>query len=225
MEFFAVKSAKGVYNLTTAGYVGLAAVIILLLLGAAFLNRKRERKRMDTQQLVFSAIAVALATVTSMIKIFDMPFGGAVTLLSMMFIGLIGYWYGLSTGLMTGVAYGVLQLVIDPFIISLPQMILDYFLAFGALGLSGLFSKKANGLIPGYLVGVFGRFVFSTMSGVIFFASYADAYHMNPLVYSAAYNGAYMGAEAAITIIILALPPVAKGLRHVKNMVNTRTSS
>lgn len=217
MDFFAVK-ADGVYNLTTAGYVALAALIVVILVCAAIFNRKKDKKRMDTKQLVFCAIAIALAMVTSNIKLFAMPFGGSVTLCSMMFISLIGYWYGLGTGIVTGVAYGVLQLVIDPYIISLPQMIIDYFLAFGCLGLSGLFSKKANGMIPGYLVGVLGRFVCSALSGLIFFASYADAYNMSPLAYTVVYNGAYLGAEAAITIILMFIPPVASGLKQIKRM-------
>lgn len=73
--------------------------------------------------------------------------GGSVTLFSMLFICCIGYWYGLRTGIMTGVAYGLLQLISDPYIISLPQMITDYILAFGALGLSGIFCNKKNGLV------------------------------------------------------------------------------
>ena len=85
--------------------------------------------------------------------------GGSVTLFSMLFICCIGYWYGLRTGLMTGVAYGLLQLISDPYIISLPQMITDYLLAFGALGLSGLFCNKKYGLIKGYIAGVLGRYL------------------------------------------------------------------
>lgn len=60
----------------------------------------------------------------------------------MLFLVLIGYWYGLRAGLMTAIAYGFLQLVSDPYIISIPQMLVDYIFAFGALGLSGLFSKS-----------------------------------------------------------------------------------
>ena len=55
---------------------------------------------------------------------------------------------------MTGVAYGLLQMLIDPYIMTLPQLLLDYILAFGVLGLSGLFSNKKHGLFLGYLVGV-----------------------------------------------------------------------
>lgn len=167
------------------------------------------------KRLVFCAVAIALATVTSYIKVFEMPMGGSVTLLSMLFITLIGYWYGPKYGLVTGAAYGMLQFIIDPYMLSLPQMLLDYPLAFGALGLSGFFSNKKYGLQVGYVVGVAGRFICSLLSGVIFFASYAPE-GMNPWVYSALYQGSYLATEGIITLIIISLPPVAKALSLVK---------
>ena len=107
------------YNLTAAGYTGLVLLLIVLLLaGCAIFGGK---KKMNARQLVFSAMAITLATVTSMIKLFDMPMGGSVTLLSMLFIVLVGYWYGLGGGLTAAFAYGILQLIIDPYILSLPR--------------------------------------------------------------------------------------------------------
>ena len=174
----------------------------------------------STRKLVFSAVAVALAMITSMIKIVDMPMGGSVTLFSLLFICLIGYWYGAGAGIITGCAYGLLQFILDPYMLSIPQVLIDYPLAFGALGLAGLFSNRKFGLQIGYLVGVTGRFVFAIISGVIFFADYAPE-GMNPFIYSFLYNGAYLGAEALITVIILSLPPVSKALANVKAMINT----
>ena len=173
---------------------------------------------MSTKTLVFCAAAMALATVTSFIKFASLPFGGSITLFSMLFICCIGYWYGLRTGLMTGIAYGLLQLISDPYIISLPQMITDYLLAFGALGLSGLFCNKKYGLIKGYIAGVLGRYFFAFLSGLIFFASYADGTGMSAPVYSLAYNGAYLGCEALITLIVLAIPAVNQAFVKVKEM-------
>ena len=168
-----------------------------------------------TKKLVYSALGIALALVTSYIKLWEMPMGGSVTLLSMLFICLIGYWYGLKYGLIAGIAFGLLQFVIDPYMISVPQVILDYPLAFGALGLSGLFCDKRFGLQIGYVIGVIGRFVCSTLSGVIFFADYAPE-GMNPWVYSIAYQGSYLGVELLLTLIVISIPPVAKALSLVK---------
>ncbi len=212
-----VESEYGItYSLTTAGYTVLAiAMVLFLLLGFAIFGKKRT---FSAKQLTFSAMAVALAMVTSLLKLWDMPMGGSVTLFSMLFITLIGYWYGFGVGLTTALAYGVLQLIIDPYIISLPQMIFDYILAFGGLGLSGLFSKHKHGLILGYLTGILGRFAFATASGVIFFATYASEFFNSPVLYSACYNGAYIGAEAILTLILISLPPVSRALKYVKTI-------
>lgn len=169
-----------------------------------------------TKKLVYSALGIALALVTSYIKLWEMPMGGSVTLLSMLFVCLIGYWFGLKYGLITGIAFGSLQFIIDPYMLSIPQVILDYPLAFGALGLSGLFCNKKFGLQIGYIIGVVGRFVCSTLSGVIFFADYAPE-GMNPWVYSIVYQGSYLGAEMVLTLIIISIPPVANALSLVKS--------
>ena len=139
----------------------------------------------------------------------------------MLFICLIGYWFGLRTGLMAACAYGILQLVVDPYIISIPQMLTDYLFAFGALGLSGIFSNKKHGLIKGYLLGVLGRYFFAFLSGMIFFGSYAADYGMSAPVYSLVYNGSYIGAETILTLIVLAIPAVQKGLANIKVMATS----
>lgn len=172
-------------------------------------------KNMTMRKLVFAAMAIALATVTSMIKLFAAPMGGSVTLCSMLFITLIGYWYGARVGIMTGAAYGVLQLLIDPFILTIPQLVTDYLLAFGALGMSGFFSKSRYGLQKGYLLGIFGRWIFTFLSGCIFFAEYAWE-GWNPVLYSAVYNASYIAVEGIITLIIISLPPVKNALDQVK---------
>lgn len=169
----------------------------------------------EVKKLVYSALGVALALVTSYIKLWNMPMGGSVTLFSMLFICLIGYWFGAKYGLITGVAYGLLQFIIDPYMVSIWQVLFDYPLAFGGLGLSGLFCNKKWGLQIGYIVGVVGRFIFSTLSGVIFFAEYAPE-GMNPWVYSTLYQGSYLGTELVMTLIIISIPPVAKALSLVK---------
>lgn len=207
-------------KLTTTGVFTIIAVIAVLIIIALLVHRRQSKEataKITTKQLVFSAAAIALAVITSMIKLFELPWGGSVTLLSMLFIVLIANWYGPYVGIMTGTAYGLLQFVMEPIFYTIPQMLIDYPLAFGALGLAGIFWKKKNGLIIGYLVGVLGRYVFAILSGVIFFAEYAwDGW--NPTLYSMAYNGSYLALEAAITLVIIALPPVAKALKQIKQM-------
>lgn len=223
MSIFAVPTVDEwggtTYSLTAAGYTALVVVMLAcLLLGCALFG---VNKKFSAKQLAFSAMAIALATVASMIKLIHLPMGGSVTLLSMFFVTLIGYWYGLGAGLTTGVAYGILQLVIDPYIISVPQMLVDYVFAFGALGLAGLFwkNKKKYGIILCYIAGILGRYIFAVISGWIFFGMYASDYGFSsPIVYSMAYNGAYIFLEAGITIVILLIPPVNKALSYVKEI-------
>lgn len=223
-DFFAVKIVDGgdvSYALTGAGYGLIIAVMLALLIIANFLVSPGQKGRFQTKHLVFCAMAVALATVTSMIK-FQFPLfpkmGGSITLLSMLFICLTGYWYGLRTGLMTAFAYGCLQLILDPFIISLPQVFFDYFFAFGALGLSGAFCRAKHGLAKGYLLGVCGRYFFSFLSGIIFFGMYAGDYGMSAPVYSFLYQGSYLVPEAAATLAVISVPAMKKALERVKGM-------
>lgn len=177
----------------------------------------KKRNRVTPKQLVFCAAAIALATVLSNIKLFKFPTGGSITLLSMLIISLPGYWFGLGVGLITGVAYGVLQLLIDPYVLFPLQLVVDYILAFGAFGLSGLFSNARYGLVKGYVAAVLGRYIFATISGWIFFGEYAWE-GWNPLAYSLVYNAIYIFAEAAVTIIILFLPPVKDAMARVKKL-------
>lgn len=207
------------YQPTALGYTTIILVGLICIGLALWIVRRGGKggKRITTRQIMFSAMAMALATVTSMIKLFDAPMGGSVTLCSMLFIVLIGYWYGPNVGILTGVAYGMLQLIIDPYILSLPQMIVDYPLAFGALGMSGFFANSKNGLQKGYLLGIFGRWIFAFLSGYIFFAYYAwDGW--NPAAYSAVYNLSYIGIEGVITLILISLPPVKNALVSVKKL-------
>ena len=216
MSFFVTK-ADGAYSLTTAGYVAVAVILVALIVVAALFAKreKKEKKKIGTKQLVVCAMAVALAMVTSMLKIYSFPFGGSVTLFSMLFICFVGYLYGPATGMLTGAAYGVLQLLIEPYIYFPLQVLVDYPLAFGALGLSGCFSKSKHGLVKGYLCCVLARYVFAVISGWLFFGEYAwDGWAALP--YSLVYNGCYIFAEAALTVLVLSIPAVSKAMKKVK---------
>lgn len=204
------------YVPTLLGNIVIAAVLVALLTLAMLFIRKHTKK-LSVKQLVFCAAAMALGTVLSNLKLYHFPTGGSITLLSMLVICLPGYWFGLGAGLMTGVAYGVLQLLVDPYVLYPMQLVVDYLLAFGALGLSGLFAKSKNGIVKGYILGVLGRYVFSVISGWIFFGSYAWE-GWSALPYSLVYNAIYIFAEAAITIFILVLPPVKKVMGRLKEL-------
>lgn len=225
-DFFAFPTVnsweENVFQLTVPGIITVAVLILLLITAAILLRRTKGSAAMPrtaTKQLVFSGVAMALATVASEIKFARLPFGGSITLFSMLFVVLIGYWYGAKVGLLTGFAYGLLQFILDPVFYSPWQLIMDYPLAFGALGLSGFFNDKKQGLLTGYIVGVLARYAFAALSGGIFFASYAPV--QTPagiLTYTLGYNASYIFPEAIITIILLMIPAVRNALTRVKKL-------
>lgn len=209
---------ENVFQLTTAGIITVIVLMVLLILTAILLRQKKAHSaKVATKQLVFSGVAMALAIVTSEIKFARLPMGGSITLFSMLFIVLIGYWYGAKAGLLTGFAYGLLQFVLDPVFYSPIQLLVDYPLAFGALGLSGFFSGKKHGLLLGYIAGVIGRYFFAVLSGVVFFAHYAPD-GTPAMIYSLTYNATYIVPEAVVTLVLLAIPAVAKAMQRVKIM-------
>ena len=219
MSFFLTYDAENwEYHLTTPGYVVLVILMVAALVIPIVLSRKNSKK-MSAKQLTFCAVAMALALVTSFIKVASLPMGGSITLFSMFFMCFIGYLYGPKIGIMTGVAYGILQLIIEPYIYAPLQVLLDYPLAFGALGLSGFFSKKKFGLTTGVIVGILGRYICHVISGYVFFASYAPE-GMNPMIYTLGYNATYIVPELIATVLVVSLPPVMKALKYVKTMAN-----
>lgn len=217
MSFFLTYSAENEeYLLKPAGYGLVIILLAVILVGLHLLGRSVSKsKQLQTRQLVYCGGAMALALVTSLIKFASLPFGGSITLFSMLFICLIGYVYGLKTGIMTGVAYGILQFIMEPYIYAPLQVLLDYPLAFGALGLSGLFRNKKHGLVTGYIAGVLGRYVCHVISGYVFFAAYAPE-GMNPLVYTLIYNATYILPELILTVVILYFPPVLGAIGQMK---------
>jgi thiamine transporter len=160
----------------------------------------------ETKILAEMAVAIALGTVLSFLKFSIWAEGGSVTAGSMVPI----FWYslrrGTKMGVIAGIAYGIVQLVVGPFIVHPAQVLLDYPLAFGALGLAGLFKSRPS---IGVSVGIAGRFIAHFVSGVIFFAIYAPQVYLgltigaNAYLYSAIYNGTYLIPELIISLILV----------------------
>jgi thiamine transporter len=155
------------------------------------------------------AIFVALATSLSFIIIYTLPQGGSITAGSMVPILWLALRRGPKIGIIAGTLYGIVQLVVMPFAYNPIQVLLDYPLAFGCLGLAGFFRKWP---VTGVIVGISGRFVMHFLSGVFYFAAvYAPS--LNPYAYSAVYNGSYLLPEMAISIFIIYLLHKSKALK------------
>ena len=174
------------------------------------------------RQLAFCGASIGLAFVLSNIKFTKLPMGGSITLFSMLVACLPGFWFGPILGIISGIAYGLLNLIVDPYILFPAQVIVDYILAFAALGLSGFFAKSKNGLLKGYGIAILGRYFFAVLSGCLFFGEYAADYNMSPLPYSLIYNGIYIFAEAFVTYIVLILPPIRTLMDYIKRMATAK---
>jgi thiamine transporter len=154
----------------------------------------------DTRVLTEAALAVALAFVLGFVVLFKMPYGGSVSL-EMIPLILLALRQGWKVGVVAGAAYGLLDLAIDFYVVHPVQFILDYPLAYGALGLAGLFKPTVRGAVLGTTVAVLARFACHFLSGVVFFASVAPR-GWNPYLYSAAYNAAYLAPSLGIALVV-----------------------
>lgn len=177
----------------------LLAVIILII--AAI---KVKKVKLDTHMIAQIGIALALATVLKVFRIYHFPQGGSVTLGSMIPILLMALFYGPEVGFLTGFLYGIITLIMDPYILQPVQVLFDYPLPFMALGLAGYFRKNK---IVATIIAVFVRFICHFISGVLFFGSYAPK-GQSAVVYSFLSNGMLIGVEGAICVVIMAVLPV-----------------
>ena len=189
---------------STTGKVAVAAVIIILLL---LISMGGKEKKTDIRALTVSALMIALAIVLGMIKLFSMPQGGSVTLFSILPIVVCGYLLGTRRGIMAGFCVGLLNLIFGPYVIHPVQLLLDYPIAFGALGLSGIARNSNNGLTKGYIIGIIGRYICAVLSGIIFFGEYAPE-NFNAVTWSLWYNFTYLAVEGAITLVVINIPAV-----------------
>ncbi len=181
-------------------------------------------KNKSLRWLTESAVMIALGTALSMVKVVDFPYGGSVTLMSMLPVMLVAYRYGTVRGLVTGAVYGVVQLLIGMSTLSyatsmvsaIAIILLDYVAAFAALGLAGAFrgasKQQSEPLLLGGFAACLLRYVCHVVTGCTVWAgvSIPDS---DGLVYSLGYNATYMIPETIITLI---------GLWYLTDMVDLR---
>ncbi len=167
------------------------------------------KRKFSTKILAEIVVFVSLATVLSYIKIFSLPQGGSVTAASMVPILWLALRRGPKVGLFAATLYGVVQFALGPYIFHPAQVLLDYPVAFGLLGVAGFFQKRP---FIGVTLGIVGRFVAHFFSGIIFFAIYAPE-GMHPAIYSAVYNGGYLLVELVISVYVIYLLRKSKVLK------------
>ena len=177
------------------------------------------------------AIMVALAFALSCIKLFPMPLGGSVTLVSMLPIMLISLKYGWKIGLGTGFVYSLTQLTqaliegdvfpyCQTFGVLVVCLLCDYLIPFSGLGLAGIFKDKAifkNSEISCYVgmgLGVGIRFICHFITGVAIWGQWAPE-GMGKFLYSFLYNGAYLGADLVLCLAVAVIMMRSGEIRRI----------
>ena len=178
-------------------------------------------KKFTTRKLVESALFIAIATVLSLIK-FDLPFGGGVTVVSMLPIVICSHRWGWKWGVVTAFVFSVLQLILGldnvgyatSFVMALGVVFLDYVIAYTFIGLSGVFDvfmgKTRWSVAVGIFVTFLLRFACHLVTGAWIWGEWMPEEFMgmtmtSPWFYSFLYNGWYMLAELVLTEIVAML--------------------
>jgi thiamine transporter len=189
-------------------------VVVLAVLGAVLLGTRRQR--LTARALALGALCIALSFVLSCIRLYRMPQGGSITPASMLPLIAFAFAYGAGPGMLVGLAYGLLQLLQGADIVHPLQMLLDYPLAFAMVGLAGLArrlsARRGKGaLAVGVVLATLGRLLCATLSGWVFFASYAPQ-GQSPFLYSLVYNASYLGPDALVCALLAMVPGVRQSV-------------
>jgi len=180
---------------------------IITLIGCIFLLivLVKVKKINFTPELIARiGMALALATILKMLRLYHFPQGGSITLGSMIPILLIAFMYGPEVGCLTGFLYGAITFILDPYIMHPVQVLFDYPLPFMALGIAGFFKDRRW---LGASIAIFIRFICHFISGVAFFGSFAPD-GISPIIYSLTVNAPMIGIEGVICLIILVALPI-----------------
>lgn len=184
-----------------------AVLLVVLLVVLAFVLGRKNKKPFSSHSIALAGICVSLSFALSFIKLWDMPTGGSVTLVSLLPIMIYAYIYGAKKGLLIGLLYGLLQAVQDPWLIHPAQFMLDYPIAFSCITLAGVVSDTINSASKPYLTftlgavasGVF-RYVCHVISGMFAFGAYAPSGTTNFFAFSLVYNS-YVFIDILLVIV------------------------
>ena len=159
--------------------VGAVSMVLIFSLLYAFFGKKSNSKS-ETRSVTYAAVSVALAFALSYVRLFKLPQGGSVTLVSLLPLMLYSQMFGIRKGVLVGFVYGVLQAIQDPYILHPAQFLLDYPIAFAAIGFTSIFTqngiKGKEGIVlfgVGAVLAVSLRYTAHVISGIFAFAMYA----------------------------------------------------
>lgn len=188
------------------------ALVIALLAAGIVLALGAHKTKWNSRRLAMGAMCIAIAFVLSCIRLFRMPQGGSITPASMLPLVMFMLACGPLQGFVVGCAFGLLQLISDPYVIHPVQLLVDYPLAYGAmiLGCLALLIKvKPQWRLPiAVLLAAVGRYVMAVLSGAIFFAEYAG--EQNAWIYSLVYNISYLGPDTLVCMLVACIPGMSR---------------
>ena len=192
-------------------------ILALLLVTGVIFAAGSKKTTWNSRRIAMGAMCIAIAFVLSCIRLFRMPQGGSITPASMLPLVLFMVACGPLQGFVVGCAYGLLQLITDPYVIHPVQMLLDYPLASGAMILCCLvavlpISKRWKLPIAVLLAGI-GNYIMAVLSGSIFFAEYAG--EQNAWIYSLTYNISYLGPNVLVCMLVACIP----GMDRIVDMI------
>src|SRR5215472_429281 len=151
-----------------------------------------QERTLNPRVLAEVSVMIALAVVLDSLRFYTLPQGGSITAGEMVPILFLALRRGAKVGIFAGAVLGIIDLYFEYFVVSPFSFLLDYPVAYGALGLAGLFKQRGVAVSGvGVAVAVACRFLSHFVSGVIFYSSNAPA-GTSPIVYSAAYNASYL---------------------------------
>lgn len=192
--------------LSTTGMYIFTAVLVLAIAVPTVIWGKDKGENNPTKSLAFAGVCIALSFALSYIKLFSMPQGGSVTLVSMLPLIIYAYVFGARKGVFAGVIYGVLQCLQSPQIYQPLQVLIDYPIAFGALGIAGVANrftftdKPIIKFIIGASLALIGRYASHVISGYYVFSSWAmEGY--TALSWAFVYN-LYLIAELGLVLAV-----------------------
>ena len=194
------------------------ALGVVVALGLVVLAVSMSKKKWTAKMIAFGALAIALSFVLSCVRLYRMPTGGSVTPGSMLPLMLFSVAFGMGPGLLAGLAYGLLQYLQGGWWLNVWQFLLDYLLAFAALGLAGIaHNKKDRWMFFSIPIAAFGRAVCAILAGLMWVAdtpveelTIGAVQFSSPLLYSIVYNGAYLVPDTLICLLLAFL--IAKPL-------------
>ena len=162
--------------------------------------------KFTTRMLVYVSLMLALTILLHQIRIYHFPQGGSVTLGAMLPLILLTFRYGASVGMFAGFVFGLINIILDPFILHPIQVLFDYPLPSMAAGLAIFFQR--NFIAATVLVFV-GKFICHVISGVAFFSSYAPE-GTSPIIYSLTVNAMMVVPECLICCVLIKVLPVQR---------------